>query len=215
MNNLSSFTAQFADNKLQVTFTEYDPKSMTEDATPTKSYKVGGTTYTLPYLGNINQIYGKVVYKVDIIDTSGNVIHTQTLNSATGAIDYTLSPGTYTVTGYYAFTSGDGTSNKISQTITVEDTTPASYTRASVNETSATYQVTVPAKTTVTASLNGATQSLQQSGTITFSQLTAGTSYTVTFTHTLANGETVTLGSDTFTTTSTETPPVTPTTPAQ
>lgn len=215
LNNLSSFTAQFADNKLQVTFTEYDPKSMTEDATPTKSYKVGGTTYTLPYLGNINQIYGKVVYKVDIIDTSGNVIHTQTLNSATGAIDYTLSPGTYTVTGYYAFTSGDGTSNKISQTITVEDTTPASYTRASVNETSATYQVTVPAKTTVTASLNGATQSLQQSGTITFSQLTAGTSYTVTFTHTLANGETVTLGSDTFTTTSTETPPVTPTTPAQ
>lgn len=214
LSNLSSFTATMTNNQLQVTFSEYDPKSMTEDATPTKTYSVGGNNYTLPYLGNINQIYGKVVYKVDIADASGNVVHSETLNSATGTINYTLQPGTYTVTGYYAFESGSGTSNKISQTITVEDTTPASYTRASLTDTSVAYQVTVPVGTTVTASLNGATQSLQQSGTITFSQLTAGTEYTVTFTQTLTNGQTVNLGTDRFTTTNsttTTTPPVTET----
>ena len=217
LSNLSSFNAQFADNKLQVTFSEYDPKSMTEDATPTKTYQVAGKSFTLPYLGNINQVYGKVVYKVDVIDTSGNVVHSQTLNSATGTIDYTLSPGTYTITGYYAFESSDGTSNKISQTITVEDTTPASYTRSHVTDTSATYQVSVPSGTTISASLNGATQSLQQSGTVTFSQLTAGTSYTVTFTQTLTNGQTITLGSDTFVTTASTNEPDTenPTIPAQ
>lgn len=217
LNNLSSFTAELADDKLNVTFTEYDPKSMTEDATPTKTYTAGGNSYTLPYLGNINQLYGKVVYKVDIADASGNVVHSETLNSATGTINYTLSPGTYTVTGYYAFESGNGTSNKISQTITVEDTTPASYTRTALTESSVTYQVTVPSGTSITASLNGTNQTLQQSGTITFSQLSAGTTYSVTFTHTQADGQTVTLGTDSFMTTSqTQQPdPTQPTTPTQ
>ena len=69
--------------------------------------------------------------------------------------------GTYTVTGYYAFESGNGTSNKISQTITVEDTTPASYTRTALTESSVTYQVTVPSGTSITASLTGTNQTLQ------------------------------------------------------
>lgn len=218
LSNLASFTAQMTDSKLQVNFSEYEPKSMTENATPTKTYKVGGDSYTLPYLGNINQIYGKVVYKVDITDASGKVVHSQTLSSASGTIDYTLAAGTYTVAGYYAFESGNGTSNKISQTITVEDTTPASYTRLSVTENSATYQITVPQGTSITASLNGASQSLQANGTITFSELTANTSYNVTFTQTLANGQTVTLGTDTFTTSAPSTPqvdPTVPTTPVQ
>ena len=218
LSNLASFTAQMTDNKLQVNFTEYEPKSMTEDATPTKTYKVGGKSFTLPYLGNINQIYGKVVYKVEIADASGKVVHNQTLSSASGTIDYTLAAGTYTVTGYYAFESGNGTSNKISQTVTVEDTTPASYAQLSVTENSATYQITVPLGTSITASLNGASQSLQENGTITFSELAANTSYTVTFTQTLANGQSITLGTDTFTTSAPTTPqsdPTIPTTPVQ
>ena len=122
------------------------------------------------------------------------------------------------MTGYYAFESGNGTSNKISQTVTVEDTTPASYAQLSVTENSATYQITVPLGTSITASLNGASQSLQENGTITFSELAANTSYTVTFTQTLANGQSITLGTDTFTTSAPTTPqsdPTIPTTPVQ
>lgn len=213
LNQLSSFTATLNGHQVDVTFSEYDPKSMTEDATPTKTYKVGNKSFTLPYLGSINQIYGKVVYAVEIVDANGQVVHTEKMSSPSGTLNYTLSSGTYTINGYYAFESGSETSNKISQTITVEqEDTPASYTPGTPSATQMTYQVVVPEGSSVTASLNGTNQTLSQSGTITFSQLTPSTNYTVTFTQTTADGQTKTLESHSFTTAadastpSTETP---------
>lgn len=121
LNDLASFTATLTNNQVQVNFTEYDPKSMTEEnASPTKQYG----NYTLPYLGDINQIYGKVVYVVDISDSSGNVVYTEKLNTNTATLNYALTEGTYTVTGYYAFENGDSTSNKLSVKLTVAPTNP-------------------------------------------------------------------------------------------
>ena len=67
LNNLSSFTAELADDKLNVTFTEYDPKSMTEDATPTKTYTAGGNSYTLPYLGNMEKLFIKLILQMPLV----------------------------------------------------------------------------------------------------------------------------------------------------
>ena len=121
LNNLSSFTATLNNNSVSVTFTEYDPVSMTQSSgTPTKKYG----SYTLPYLGDISQVYGRVVYSVEVADSSGAIVHKQTLNTNTATLSYTFSPGIYTVTGYYAFESGSTTSNKISQTVIVNDQTP-------------------------------------------------------------------------------------------
>ena len=79
---------------------------MTQDATPTK--KVG--KYTGPYLGDINQIYGKVVYVAEVADATGKIVHSQKLSTNTATLNFTPTPGnTYTVTGYYAFESSSGT----------------------------------------------------------------------------------------------------------
>lgn len=105
------------------------------------------------------------------------------------------------MTGYYAFESGEGTSNKIDQTITVEGSTqPASYTPANPTATQMSYSVVVPSGSKITVSLNGQSQTLETSGTITFSNLSPATKYTVTFVETKANGDTQTLPSHEFTT---------------
>lgn len=188
LNNLEAFTATLANGKINVNFTEYNPKSMTEDGTPTKNY--GGQN--LPYLGDIKQIYGKVVYVVEITDATGKVIHSEKLSTNTATLNYTLStPGTYTVTGYYAFESGSGTSNKLTQSLTVEgNVAPASYAASQPTANQITYQVVVPAGSKVTAVLNGKTQELTANGTITFNGLTANTDYTTTFTETKSDGST-------------------------
>ena len=75
----------------------------------------------VPYLGDINQIYGKVVYVAEVADATGKIVHSEKLSTNTATLNFTPTPGnTYTVTGYYAFESSSGTSNKLNQTVTVE-----------------------------------------------------------------------------------------------
>lgn len=201
LNNLSSFVATVANNKIQVQFTEYNPKSMTEEnAKPTRTYSANGKTYTLPYLGDINQIYGRVVYVVEVVDASGKVVHTEKLNSPTATLKYTPSVGTYTVTGYYGFESGEGTSNKIQQTVTISGTLGASYT-ATPTADAITISVNVPSGNTVTVMLNGSSsQQFTTSGSYTFSGLTANTAYTLTATESTPDGQTRNLETKTVTT---------------
>lgn len=201
LNNLTAFSAAFTNGKINVNFTEYDPKSMTESSTPTKVYTINGRSWTLPYLGDLSQVYGKVVYAIDITDQNGKIVHSEKLSTNTATLNYTPPAGTYKVTGYYAFESGEGTSNKINQTITVEGSTqPASYTPANPTATQMSYSVVVPSGSKITVSLNGQSQTLETSGTITFSNLSPATKYTVTFVETKANGDTQTLPSHEFTT---------------
>ena len=208
LSQLSSFTATLNNDILQVAFTPYEPKSMLEGSSPTIT--VNGIT--VPYLGNISQIYGKVVYVVDISDSSGKVVHSEKLSSHTANINYHLTSGTYTVTGYYAFEGGGETSNKINQTITVENTTaPASYTASTPTATSISYNVVVPEGSHVTVTLNGQTQNLSASATVTFNNLTPNTPYETTFTQTTSDGQTIQLSPHKFTTAQNqETNPITP-----
>lgn len=210
LNSLSAFTATLTDGKINVTFTPYDPESMTQDATPSKKY--GNTT--VPYLGDISQIYGKVVYVADVSDASGQVVHSEKLSSPTATLNYTPTGGTYTVTGYYAFESGQSTSNKLSQTITVEDTATATYSKVSLESTKLVLQMAIPAGHTVTVSLNGASQEVKNSGQVSFDKLTAGTKYTITFVDTTTSGKVVTLTPFEFTTPAASVEPTTPATPA-
>ncbi len=115
LNDLTSFTAKVDDNKVDVEFSEYDPVSMTEEnPVPTKKYG----NYELPYLGDETQVYGRVVYKVDVKDVQGNILHTQVFNTNKGTLSYKLTPGMYyTIHGYYAFETGTGTSNVIEQQV--------------------------------------------------------------------------------------------------
>ena len=169
---------------------------MTQDSTPSKQY--GNTS--VPYLGDISQIYGKVVYVVDVSDASGQVVHSEKLSSPTATLNYTPTGGTYTVTGYYAYESGQLTSNKLSQTITLEDTATATYSQVSLESTKLVLQMTIPAGHTVTVSLNGASQDVKNSGQVSFDKLTANTKYTITFVETTTSGKVVTLTPFEFTT---------------
>ena len=196
LNNLSAFTASLEGNKISVNFTAYDPVSMTENATPTKTYTANGKSYTLPYLGDAKQILGKVVYVVDITDEHGNVVHTEKLSTNTATINYKPTAGTYTVSGYYAFESGSSTSNKINQTVTVQGATvvPATMTKGTVTATDITIQVTVPTGSTVTLTLStGAVKTVSASGNVKFDGLTAGTEYKVTGVEKTSTGQTNTL----------------------
>lgn len=120
LNNLNSFTATVTGSKINVQFTEYDPITMTQSSTPTKQYG----NYTLPYLGDANQVYGKVVYAVDVKDSSGNIVHSEKLNTNIGTLNFNAVGNSYTVTGYYAYETGTTTSNKID--VTVQGTAPIS-----------------------------------------------------------------------------------------
>lgn len=114
LNNLSSFNASLNSNTISVQFSEYNPVSMTKDATPTKQYG----SYTLPYYGDPNQVYGKVVYVVEVKDSDGNVVHTQKLNTNTATLNFNAADSQYTVTGYYGYETGTATSNKIDVRVT-------------------------------------------------------------------------------------------------
>jgi len=192
LNSLETFTASLENGKINVNFTPYDPESMTQEtATPTKVYTVNGKSYTLPYLGDINQIYGKVVYVAEVSDASGTVVHTEKLSTPTATLNYTPGVGTYTVTGYYAFEQGDGTSNKIQASITQEGNLGASYSFVSQSETQLVLYVNVPTGNTVTITAGSSTQEVKVSGNVTFTNIAAGT--TITFTETTSDGKTQTL----------------------
>ncbi len=205
LNNLASFTAALADGKINVSFTPYDPESMTQNATPTKQYG----NYTVPYLGDIHQIYGKVVYVADVTDASGQVVHSEKLSTPTATLNFTPTPGaTYTVTGYYAFESGQSTSNKIPQTITVEGAPQAasSYSQVSLESTKLVLQFTVAPGSKITVTLNGVSQDVTASGQVTFNELAPATSYTITMVETTAAGATNNLSPYSFTTPGASTP---------
>lgn len=203
LNSLETFTATLQNGKINVNFKPYNPESMTkEDAKPTKVYQVNGRSYTLPYLGDINQIYGRVVYVAEVSDASGNIVHTEKLNNPTATLKFTPSTGTYTVTGYYAFEKGEGTSNKIQTSLTLEGTLGASYSFVSQNATQLVLLVNVPSGNKVTITAGGATEVLTSSRNVTFSNLTAGS--TITFKESTSDGKTQEL-----------TPYIVPTPPAQ
>lgn len=210
LNDLKSFTATLSNNKINVEFTAYDPVSRTKSSTPTKKYG----SYTLPYLGDINQIYGKVVYKVEVKDSSGKVVHTQTLNTNKATLSYTPKGGNYTVTGYYALEKGSTTSNKINVTLNVKATLGGSFTITSTNTTSIGVRVVVPTGNTVKVDIldvsgNVLTSHMATSNqSFTFDNLTPGTTYTIKATETTTDGQSKDLGSKQITTTvETQDPP--------
>ncbi|MEG0277316.1 MAG: transglycosylase domain-containing protein, partial [Coprobacillus sp.] len=192
LNSLASFTASLADNKISVNFTPYDPESRTQSGTPTKTYTTGGGgSVTLPYLGDINQIYGKVVYVVDVLDAAGTVIHSEKLSTATATLNYTPPAGTYTLSGYYALENDGTTSNKITQTITSvgSPTASTSYSKKSLTATTLVLHFEIPTGSKVVATVSGASKELTTSGDVTFSSLVANTEYTITFVETTATGD--------------------------
>lgn len=205
LNSLSAFTATLENGKINVNFTEYDPKSMTESSTPTKQYG----SLTLPYLGNINQIYGKVVYVAEVSDATGTVVHSEKLSTNTATLNYTPAAGTYTVTGYYAFENASPTSNKLTQTITIEGEKPiaATYQKVSLTATELVLQINVPTGSKISVTINGGeAKEIKTTGNVTFSNLTAQTAYTITFVETTATGQINTLDSYSFTTPAAATP---------
>ena len=205
LKELASFTASLVEGKINVNFAEYDPVSMTQDATPTKKFG----KYTVPYLGDINQIYGKVVYVAEVADATGKIVHSQKLSTNTATLNFTPTPGnTYTVTGYYAFESSSGTSNKLTQTVTVEgNTIGTTYSQVSLTSTTLVLQMNIPTGNSVSLSINGGeAKTISTSGQVTFSSLTPATKYTITMTETTSAGQTNTLAPYEFTTPEATTP---------
>ncbi len=202
---MASFTASLVEGKINVNFTEYDPVSMTQDATPTKKFG----KYTVPYLGDINQIYGKVVYVAEVTDATGKIVHSEKLSTNTATLNFTPTPGsTYTVTGYYAFESSSGTSNKLTQTVTVEGSTiGTTYSQVSLTSTTLILQMNIPTGNSVNVSINGGeAKTISSSGQVPFSSLTPATKYTITMTETTSSGQTNTLTPYEFTTPEAATP---------
>ena len=101
VNNLTQFSVSEAGGAIAVEFEQYDPVSMTEPVSLTKTYTIGGKSYTLPYLGNLNQIYGRIVYKVDVYNSTGSLVHSETLYTNSGTLSFAAGNQTYTVNGYY------------------------------------------------------------------------------------------------------------------
>ena len=187
MNDLSAFDATFVNGKIQVSFTQYDPESMTkENPTPTKKYG----SVTLPYLGDINQIYGKVVYVAEVKDSSGKVVYTEKLSTPTATLKYTPTAGTYTVIGYYAFENGDGTSNKIEKVLNIEGQFGASYSRVSLSSSKLVLRINIPTGNTVEIAIDdGQSQMITKSSNLTFSNLVPGQQYTITFIERTSDGK--------------------------
>lgn len=183
LNNLTSFIATLSNNKINVQFTEYNPVSMTKDATPTKQYG----KYTLPYLGDANQVYGKVVYIAEVKDPSGKVVYTEKMNINKGTLKYNATGGNYTVTGYYGFETGNTTSNKIdvpvSQSVTPTVTSTCSIVSKSSN--SITIQANPGAGTSVSIDLidvNGTViknHSVTSASSLSFDNLIVNTVYKI------------------------------------
>lgn len=93
INNLNSFEATLnSSGTINVSFGAYDTSSGT--------------------------IYGTVVYVVEIYDQSNQLVHTETLSSNTGTINYKPT-GNVKVVGYYKYAELEVASNKIEKTINI------------------------------------------------------------------------------------------------
>ena len=190
--NLESFNAVLtSDNKIQV---EFPQLNQSKSGTPTKTYKANGKSYTLPYLGDINQIYGSFSYGVEVVDSSGKVVHSEILESENGILSFTPQSGDYIVRGFYTSASGESTSNKIEKTVSVKARLGASYSVSGKTDSTITLNMTVPAGNTVVVTItsesgNSSTQKMTSSGRVTFSSLTPGINYTITFVETTSDGQ--------------------------
>lgn len=103
INHLASFNASLSSNgKIAVEFSEYDPANAATDENATEATKM----------------YGVIEYIVEISDpNSHDILHTATLNQASGTIDYSPN-GKVDVTGYYRFRKAPGKiSNKITKSV--------------------------------------------------------------------------------------------------
>ncbi len=117
LNQLETFEASFENNKLKVEFKEYDPLSALEGK-PTKKYKKQNGEIELTYLSDISQIYGKIVYQVDIFGPDGTLLKTEKLTENKATISFTPEvSGIYKIEGYYAYENELATSNKLIKNI--------------------------------------------------------------------------------------------------
>lgn len=203
LNHLNSFTAKENGGRIHVNFTEYNPKSMTESGTPTKVYKtIDGRSYVLPYLGDISQVFGKVVYAVEVLDSNGKIIHKETSNKNDFTLNFQPSHGTYTIKGYYAFENSNTHSNVITQNIVWNNMQPnASYSQVgSIENNILTINITVPSGSTVFIEFNDIYKEVHSSGQIQFdlSKLSHGSQYTIHFSEKTSSGLTVSMPSFTF-----------------
>ncbi len=201
INTLAEFNAASTEGKINVKFTPYDPESMTQDGTPTKTYTAGGKTYNLPYYGSLTQLYGRVVYVVEVKDANGTVLHKENLNTYQGTLNYTPESGTYTVTGYYALENGSSPSNQINQTVVVDASSRgAVYKQVSLTSTQLVLQITVPENKVIIVELNGSSKEIHSSSRVTFDLLAPDTTYSINFSEKSNNGTIQELLPFTFTT---------------
>ena len=194
LNTLDMFKATANNNRIDVQFTPYDPKSMTESSKPTKVYKTSdGRSYKLPYLGDIKQIYGKVVYVVEVTNSSGKVVHKQTSSKDKFTLNFNPGSGSYTVKGYYAYENSSTYSNAISQSIEFKHKEEASYQQiGGIENNILTLDIKVPEGSTIVVKIEDIRKDISSSQrlTIDLSSLTPGHSYTVYIIENTASGET-------------------------
>lgn len=221
INNLGSFDASIlGDGRISVNFSAYDPiQATTNDQT-----------------NEATQLYGKVVYAIEVVDASTKqTLYSTKLSTNTGTLDYKPT-GQVIVTGYYTYENAEGIkSNTISKTIgSVKElkdisfsatygstaiknggsiTLPTGTTEASINvsvtpqSTSSVLEVSILNSTG--ALIQGPTKLNTASPTCTISKLTAG-KYTIKITE--KDGElSAPIGQLTFTVVASQTPE--PTTP--
>ena len=187
INQLSSFNASLTSNgKIEVNFTAYDPATSIES--------------------------GEIVYVVEIYDESGNLLHSVKLNTNVATIDYSPT-GKVKVVGYYAYASGNPTSNKLEKvlgetklgqvnysitsggaTVSNGSTSATEVVSIKVNAQSSNNTITIQF-TNASGSTIGSPTSFIGSGTKEFT-LTPGAQYTVKITET--DGTNTVSGSTTF-----------------
>lgn len=178
LTSLSSFNASLnSSGQIVVQFAEYSPANAVTDENATEATKE----------------YGKVVYVVEVIDSSsGSTLYTTKLSKASAILNY--KPTTdVTITGYYAYEKAtDITSNKLS--VKVSTTTTINDVNYTVTDSagnhlsngSSTTSTTVRVNVTPNSTSNTVTISCNGSSTTgtsaTISNLVAGNTYTITVT---------------------------------
>lgn len=121
LNEIKTFEATYSKdkNEIALVFEKYDPESALEGK-PTKKYKKQNGEIELTYLSDISQVYGKIVYQVDIFGPDGTLIKTEKFKEDKAKVSFTpTTSGVYKVEGYYAYESGLATSNKLIKNISI------------------------------------------------------------------------------------------------
>lgn len=201
INSLASFDASLSDNGIHVSFAEYDPVKATTDEKATEA----------------TQIYGKVVYCVDV-SKDGKVLYSQKFNTNKGLVNYHPT-GKVDVIGYYSYeNSSKITSNKITKSVG-EDAVFNDYVTysatangqpitngASINASSVKIAVALQTAESVCRidikDSSGRVWDSKQGANCTISGLTPGEIYTIVITET--NGKKTATSSLTFTVASQE-----------